>query len=81
MNRIVIDEDKCICCGLGIPEGLQVCPACERRVFDEAKTERNVGSCWCGGQTRAIINHRGSIYTICRTCKTAVCFGQKGVRA
>lgn len=29
-------EDRCICCGETIPEGRQVCPACE-------KAEENIG--------------------------------------
>ena len=31
MNNL--GEETCICCGLGIPEGRQVCPACERLSF------------------------------------------------
>lgn len=58
MNRIVIDEDKCICCGLGIPEGLQVCPACEREAaqkevnnLDKSDTKIKAGGGKrCGGK-------------------------------
>lgn len=26
-----MNEDHCVCCGDPIPEGLQVCPVCEKR--------------------------------------------------
>ena len=36
-------EDKCIICGAIIPEGRQICPACEMRDFSQSKV------CPCNG--------------------------------
>lgn len=33
-------EDKCICCGAVIPEGLQVCPSCEAKSQSAARSGR-----------------------------------------
>ena len=32
------NENTCVCCGSPIPEGRQVCPECERRVYGEQDT-------------------------------------------
>lgn len=34
-------EERCICCGDIIPEGRQVCPACEAKVDSLPKTQKN----------------------------------------
>lgn len=36
-------ENKCICCGVTIPEGRQVCPYCEAGVISKDKEEN---LCW-----------------------------------
>ena len=30
-----MSDDRCVCCGKKIPEGRQVCPACERFMDDK----------------------------------------------
>ena len=30
-------ENRCVCCGTIIPEGLQVCPTCERKEQQQIK--------------------------------------------
>lgn len=30
-------ENRCVCCGAVIPEGLQVCPTCERKEQKQIK--------------------------------------------
>lgn len=31
--RVATKENRCVCCGELIPEGLQVCPKCERMIL------------------------------------------------
>ena len=53
-----MNENTCICCGLGIPEGLQVCPACARKAaqkevnnLDKSDTKIKAGGGNpCGGK-------------------------------
>lgn len=30
-----MNSEYCVCCGAEIPEGRQVCPSCEQKVFGE----------------------------------------------
>lgn len=34
-------ENNCVCCGETIPEGLQICPNCERKFGNIKKIETN----------------------------------------
>ena len=76
MNNL--GEETCICCGMGIPEGLQVCPACERKIFKSPY----IGSdhCWCGGDRVAYDAQDGGVYTKCERCGTVVYYGQRGTK-
>lgn len=35
-------EDRCICCGAIIPEGIQVCPKCEEKSEEESVNKKVV---------------------------------------
>lgn len=72
-----MNENTCICCGLGIPEGLQVCPACEREAFQTKHTKLTYSRCWCGSEARPIVGCDGGVYEYCRDCGTTVYFGER----
>lgn len=76
MNRR--GEETCICCGMGIPEGLQVCPTCERKVFKSPLTARV--DCWCGCTKEVIQAYDGGVYTRCGTCGTVIYYGESRAR-
>ena len=38
---VIMGENRCICCGEVIPEGLQVCPACVRKSGQKKPEKRH----------------------------------------
>lgn len=41
-NLYVYKSEYCVCCGMEIPEGRQVCSDCEEQVFSEASPTEKV---------------------------------------
>ena len=39
MAFVVDSTDRCVCCGVYIPEGRQVCPICEAKLNDHVISE------------------------------------------
>ncbi len=76
MNNL--GEETCICCGLGIPEGRQVCPACEREVFKSPLTA-SFNCWWCGCKNKEVIQaFNGGVYTRCGACGKVIYY-KKGM--
>lgn len=38
-----MNEEFCVCCGVRIPEGYQICPHCEKKVFCGETTNLDLG--------------------------------------
>lgn len=36
-----MNSEYCVCCGEEIPEGRQVCPACEDKVYNRTEGDKN----------------------------------------
>ena len=46
-NNIDYYGNYCVCCGAVIPEGIHVCPNCERKMcdVDDGETDNQEGQC------------------------------------